>query len=801
MKLINYSVSKNIVKIGTDEGIIRVYAVRDDTLRITATKQEDFSPKPSRTVVNQSVSCQLSVILDDRVLIVRTPKVTIRVNRETCSFSYYDAKGRLLVKEPDGGGKFLEAYDLKKMVFDRDSKIERTQSADGLRIRAVGKEKFDRRAWRWKLAFQFDGEEALYGLGSHEEGIMNLRGHCQYLYQENQKIVIPAFVSTNGYGFFFDNSSYMTFHDDVYGSYVWADAADEIDYYFFYGPEFDGIISAYRNLTGGCPMFPKSTFGYIQSKERYASQEEILETARKYRSLGIPLDMIVLDWKSWEGDLWGEKIFDSSRFPDPAAMTAELHRLKIRFMISIWPIMNIGGRNHKEMMEAGCLLGNCATYDAFSDKARKLYWKQAREGLFSKGIDAWWCDCTEPFEADWHGRMKPEPEQRVVMNAGEAKKYLDPAEINAYSLLHSKGVYEGQRACTGNKRVVNLTRSSFAGQHRYATIAWSGDIPASWDTLKKQIPAGLNFCVTGEPYWTLDIGAFFVKRDKDLWFWNGCYDKGCEDLGYRELYVRFLELGAFLPVFRSHGTDTPREVWNFGKPGEMFYDAIVRFIRLRYRFLPYIYSLAAGVSLRDGTFLRMLPFDFRADPNTYNIGDEYLFGPSVLVCPVTRPMYYRENSVPVEEHDYTRKVYLPKGCGWYDFWTDRYFDGGASIRAAAEIDRIPLFVRAGSVIPFGNDAQNAEDSVWERVSVYPGADAAFTLYDDAGDNYEYEKGSYSAIEILWDEQKRALTIGERKGGYPEMPSSVKLTVSLRGGVSPVEKQIVYEGRELTVPFG
>lgn len=801
MKLINCSTSENTAVLYTDEGMIRIYAVRDDVFRITVTKEKSFSQKPSFAVINRNVSCQLSVISGDQVVIVRTPKISIRINRGTCCFSYYDARGRLLAREPDEGGKALEAYDLKKMTFDRDSQIERTQGADGLRISTVGKETAGRRAWRWKLAFRFDGDEALYGLGSHEEGTMNLRGHCQYLYQENRKIVIPAFVSTNGYGFFFDNASYMTFHDDAYGSYVWADAADEMDYYFLYGPEFDGIVSAYRSLTGGCPMFPKSTFGYIQSKERYASQEEILETAEKYRSLGIPLDMIVLDWKSWEGDLWGEKIFDPSRFPDPAAMTAELHRRNIRFMVSVWPIMNEGGRNYQEMRDAGCLLGNRATYDAFSEKARGLYWKQAEEGLFSKGVDAWWCDCTEPFEADWNGRMEPEPEQRVAINTGEAKKYLDAAEINAYSLMHSKGIYEGQRACTEKKRVVNLTRSAFAGQHRYGTISWSGDIDASWDTLKKQIPAGLNYCVTGEPYWTLDIGAFFVKRDKNLWFWSGRYDKGCEDLGYRELYVRFLELGAFLPVFRSHGTDTPREVWNFGKPGEMFYDAIVRFIRLRYRFLPYVYSLAAGVTLRGGTMLRMLPFDFRADPNTYGIGDEYLFGPSVLVCPVTRPMYYLENSVPVEEHDYTREVYLPKGCGWYDFWTGRYRDGGTSFRAAAEIDRIPLFIRAGSVVPFGNDARNAEDSAWNGIAVYPGADAAFTLYDDAGDGYEYEKGRYAAVELRWDEQKRTLTIGERKGGYPEMALSGKLTVSLRGGTAPVEKQVAYEGRELTVSFG
>ena len=426
---------------------------------------------------------------------------------------------------------------------------------------------------------------------------------------------------------------------------------------------------------------------------------------KEYRQRQIPLDGIVLDWRSWPGDLWGQKSLDPERFPQPQAMIEELHRLQARLMVSIWPTMHNHGPNHREMLEQGFLLGDQVTYNAFDEQARALYWKQANEGLFSLGVDAWWCDCTEPFEADWTGETRPEPEERRRMNTEEAKKYLDPQYINAYSLQHSRGIYEGQRLTTRSKRVVNLTRSAYAGQQRYGTITWSGDISAKWQTLKQQIAAGINFCVTGLPYWTADIGAFFVAK-KDLWFWDGDFPEGCEDLGYREFYVRFFQYGTFLPLFRSHGTDTPREVWRFGEPGSRFYDTLVTFIRLRYRLLPYIYSLAGRVTQEDYTMLRALAFDFRQDPQVYNIADQYLFGPAFLVNPVTEPMYYLPGSQPLPPHSQTRQVYLPAGSDWYDFWTGRRFSGAQTVEADAPLEILPLFVRAGSIVPFGPDIQS-----------------------------------------------------------------------------------------------
>lgn len=794
MKFVNYRIESGKVFIHTDTGKILLSAVQNGIVHVQITAQSDFSNKSSYSVVNYDVLEQFTVIESEVSITVKTSKISIIINKETCAFSYYDSCGWLLSKEPKNNVKSLTEFPLAKTVFDRNSKVNVTQNADGVRADVEGVKKVDRTAWHYKLPFEFDRDEAVYGFGSHEEGLLNLRGHCQYLYQQNMKAVVPVMVSTNGYGIFFDNYSYMTFHDDEFGSYVWVDVADEINYYFLYGPEFDAIIESYRWLTGGCPMLPKSTFGYIQSKERYVDQQEILDTAAEYRRRKIPLDMVVLDWKSWTGELWGQKSFDPERFPDPKGMTDRLHDMNVKFMISIWPIMSFGGQNHTEMMEKDFLLGNCSTYNAFDEDARKLYWQHANEGLFRYGVDAWWCDCTEPFEADWKGQVKPEPEQRVVINTEAAKKYIDPADINAFSLLHSKGIYEGQRSVTDEKRVVNLTRSSYAGQHRYGTITWSGDIAANWETLRKQTAAGLNFCVTGEPYWSLDVGGFFVKKNKNLWFWDGEYDEGCADLGYRELYTRFLQLGAFLPVFRSHGTDTPREAWRFGAEGEPFYDAIVKFIHLRYQLLPYIYSLAGMVTFENYTMMRMLAFDFRNDFRTYDIDDEFMFGPSLLVCPVTNPMYYAPGSKPIEVQNYTREVYLPKGCGWYDFWTGRYYDGGTTVQAAADISKIPVYVKSGSILPLGNQAQSTAESKLDKLVIYPGASSSFIYYEDSGDNYGYENNECCFTKIEWNDHEQSLTIHERKGSFPSMEQDREVEVEIHcENHPPVSKKIHMNG--------
>jgi alpha-D-xyloside xylohydrolase len=773
MKRNHFTAQPNGLQLETSQGLIDLTAYSPEIIRIRYTIEPVFSPNKSLLVVTAAQNpVEVSIQETSEALIFSTTKLSIQIDRNTLAFTYRDARGLILTREPNRGGKTLMPVDVIKFIPSTENGIQTDVGADGLNSSARAfTERIDRKAYHTKLEFDWADGEALYGLGSHEEGMFNLRGQHQYLYQQNMKVAIPVLISTRGYGIFMDSCSYMTFHDDAFGSYLWSDVDDELDYYFLYGPEFDQIVHEIRALTGHSPMLPKWAFGYIQSKERYATQDELVSIVRAYRQRELPLDGIVLDWKSWTGDLWGQKTFDPQRFPNPSQMTADLHALNARLMVSIWPIMRPGGANWQEMKDRGHLLGNQATYNAFSAAARACYWEQANQGLFAHGVDSWWCDCTEPFEADWKGAIKPEPEERMRINTEESKRYLDPEFINAYSLLHSQGIYEGQRWASAEKRVVNLTRSAYLGQQRYATITWSGDHSARWDTLRRQIADGLNFCATGMPYWTLDIGAFFVKRNPELWFWSGDYDEGVADLGYRELFVRWFQYGAFLPMFRAHGTDTPREIWRFGEPGEVFYDALVSALQLRYRLMPYIYSLAGWITQHDYTMLRALPFDFRSDPATYDIGDQYLFGPSLMIAPVTRPMLYDVGSTPISGAAQTRPVYLPAGAEWYDFWTRQRFSGGQTIQAEAPISRLPLYVRAGSILPMGPVRQHVNDQPEAPVElhIFPGKDGSFELYEDEGDQYNYEDGAFSTINIYWQDAGRQLTLGARKGQYAGMP--------------------------------
>ncbi len=806
MTTLTYQIRDDGLYLHTGRGMLALTPYTARAVRVRYTLRDAFSTRESLMVTAQPAAIPFTVTETPEKLVFATDALAIEIDRQTAAFTYRDQTGRLLTREPARGGKTLTPIDVVVSQFDTSVDAERGASVDGVRshARAV-REVVDRQAYQTKLEFEWADGEALYGLGSHEEGMFNLRGQHQYLYQQNMKAVVPVLVSTRGYGVLLDCYSLMTFHDDAFGSYLWSEVADELDYCFVYGPEFDQVVRELRGLTGTAPMLPKWAFGYVQSKERYVTQTELLEVVREYRARNLPLDCIVLDWKSWPGDLWGQKSLDPERFPDPDGLTAALHDLHAHLMVSIWPIMARGGDNWREMLEHGYLLGNQATYNAFDPAARACYWDQASRGLFSHGVDAWWCDCTEPFEADWNGAVKPEPEERLRINTGEAKRYLDPAYINAYSLLHSQSIYEGQRQANPDKRVVNLTRSAYMGQHRYATVTWSGDIAANWETLRRQIADGLNFCATGLPYWIVDIGAFFVQRKPDLWFWNGDYDAGVEDLGYRELYVRWFQYGAFLPMFRSHGTDTPREVWRFGSPGEPMYDALVKALDLRYRLLPYIYSLAGWVTQRGYTMLRGLPFDFRDDPATYDIADQFMFGPAFLVSPVTQPIYYGPESRPLAGVVQARPVYLPAGCDWYDFATDRRFTGGQTVLAQAPLDTLPLYVRAGSIVPMGPRRQHVQDlpDAPFELHVYPGRDGSFLLYEDEGDGYGYEQGAYATILIEWDDRARQLRLGPREGAYPGMPATRTFTVVLHGEQQTGEtssEQVAYDGRPSSVTF-
>jgi alpha-D-xyloside xylohydrolase len=791
MPILTYTSRPDGLHIQTPTAWLLLTPYTPQTIRVRWSAKAEFSTRPSLMVVAQPDPAAAYTVTDaGDALHFATSAVTIAIDKRTAAFTYSDSQGKLLTREPARGGKTLMPVDVLVSVFDAATDMETGVTADGVRVRARNvRQVVDRQAYHTKLEFEWAEDEALYGLGSHEEGMLNLRGQHQFLYQQNMKAVVPVLVSTRGYGILLDAYSLMTFHDNAFGSYLWTEYADELDFYFVYGPEFDQVVHELRHLTGPAPLLPKWAFGYIQSKERYVSQAELVEIVQEYRRRQLPLDCIVLDWRSWVGDLWGQKTLDPERFPDPGAMMADLHALHARLMVSIWPIMKPGGGNWQEMHDQGFLLGNQATYDAFNPDARALYWQQADQGLFRHGIDAWWCDCTEPFEADWNGTFKPEPEERLRINTDEAKRYLDPQFINAYSLLHSQGIYTGQRQAGSAKRVVNLTRSAYMGQHRYATVTWSGDVTATWETLRKQVADGLNFCVTGSPYWTLDVGGFFVQNKPEFWFWRGDYDQGVADPGYRELFVRWFQYATFLPMLRAHGTDTPREIWRFGEPGEPAYDALARFLQLRYRLLPYIYSLAGWTTHQDYTMLRLLAFDFRDDPNVYDVRDQYMFGPAFLVCPITAPMDSARGAS-------LREVYLPAGGDWYDVWSGERLAGGQTIAAGADLSTLPLYVRAGSIVPMAQPQQYVDEHPAAPVElhIFPGKDGAFQLYEDAGDGYDYEGGACATIDIRWQDADRCLTIGERRGNYPGMQQQRNFIVVV--GVQRMTA--AYTGSELTV---
>ena len=487
---------------------------------------------------------------------------------------------------------------------------------------------------------------------------------------------------------------------------------------------------------------------------------------KQFRDRGLGLDCLVQDWNSWIPGHWGEKQLDPDCFPDVAGMIGALEKQNVHFMLSIWPNPGEITEDYREFKEKDHLLPASDLYNAFDPAARMLYWEQTRRGLFQQGIRAFWCDSCEPFCPEWV-EDQPEVSQLFEEYIRTSEQFIPRDRINAYGLVHAQTIYDGMRGETGAYRVCNLTRSAHTGSQRYGTIVWSGDISAKWDTLRKQIPAGLNFCASGLPFWTLDIGGFFIKQGTQ-WFWDGDFDDPDRDPGYRELLTRWFQLGAFLPVFRSHGTDVRREPWHFGEEGDLFYDAIKAAIDLRYRLMPYIYSTAADAALKDGTMMRMLAFDYRHDEQALQVKDQYLFGRSILVCPVTEPMYYEPGFRKSTNPALTRRVYLPEGNDWFDFYTMESYSGGQWIEVPLTIQRIPLFVKAGSIIPMTQSVRNTAQSAGMKVEfrVFPGADGEFTIYEDSGDGYGYERGEYRMTRVFWDERNQKLTIETKEKGHP-----------------------------------
>jgi alpha-D-xyloside xylohydrolase len=732
-------------------GTLKVVVCSDSVIRVLYSATANLSEQPDYVVVKKDwPGAKFDVQSTDNEIVLSTASLKVVVGRIDGSITYRSA---------DGGHLLQEATRKLTPVEVNGEHTYHSESFFSI----------------------YGSHEALYGLGQHQAGVWNYRGESIDITQDNSNISIPFLVSSKGYGIYWNNDSRSRFNNKFANYlYVSSEVADVIDYYFFYGPDLDKVVAGYRELTGQAPMFGRWAYGFWQCKNRYKSQEEILGVAKKYRDLHIPVDDIVQDWFWWNRK--GEFVFNKN-YPDPKGMVDDLHRDHFHLMLSIWPFFEPGSANYDYMDKQGWFVDKfkfakppyhtdaMAVYDATNPEARKFYWSEINKALFSLGIDAWWMDTTEP---ETEGQ-----EDNILLGhklaAGSGNRY-----VNIFPLMDTGAVYDGQRSTSDKKRVYILSRSAFSGEQRNSVTAWSGDINSDFFSYRRQIPAGLNFALSGIPYWTTDIGGFVFGNP--------------DDFAFRELFVRWFQFGTFSPVLRVHGTRNPdeNELWSYGPDAQKI---LVNFDKLRYRMLPYIYSLAWKTTNAGYTPMRPLVMDFRTDERAQNIGDQFMFGPAFLVNPVTEPAAT------------TRQLYLPD-AKWYDFWSGAAVAGGHMIEAPAPLDRLPLYVRAGSILPLGPDMEWSTEKPADPIElrIYPGADSDFTLYEDENDNYNYEKGAYATIPLHWDSNKSTLTIGDRKGSFPGMLKQRTFRVVFvhkdhGAGVAAsdeADKVVSYSGMKITV---
>ena len=816
-----------------ESGTLRLQICADKIVRVVTAAGEALPTNKSFIVTADWKPVAFKLAETKTNFTVHTKSLAARVDKASGAVTFLDNAGKVLLAEQPGArrlapnGEFFTAED----------------------------------------SFASPPDEVLFGLGQYQEGLWNWRGLPREFRQHNMTASLPVLMSSRGYGLLWDNASITdfnpltneialvsandavvstnskvpkiftwngTFTNDTAGEYVFFARADNnreefsitvdgqeitgiknywtpfslcglvtlpankscavtvrgganvrlfagrrstvttfrsrfartVDYTFFYGPELDDVIAGYRHATGAAPMWPKWAYGFWQCRERYSSQAELLEAAAGFRSRGLPLDLIVQDWKYWGKHGWGSYEWDTNSYPDPAGMIENLHAENVKFMISVW--CNPHGNTLVDLTNHHATVGEWI--DVFNPLGRDIRWQHLNDAFYKIGTDAWWGDATEPGDTgrSFEGR-------ETFLGASDFFR-------NAYPLFASQSIYEGQRATDTGKRVVNLTRSAFPGMQRYAAASWSGDISGNWITLQRQIPAGLNFCLAGIPYWTTDCGGFWHPADQ--------YTSS----DYNELLARWFEWSTFCPILRIHGGGTRTEMWEWLPETQKILRA---YDELRYRMLPYNYSVAWRVTSEGYTILRALPLDFRADTNALAVGDEYMFGPAFLVAPVT------------EAKATSRKVYLPSGTSWVDFWTGENFDGGQTVNADAPLEKIPLFVRAGSIVPLGPVMQYASEKPADPIElrIYRGADGAFTLYEDEGDNYNYERGVHATIPISWSEKTQTLTLGKRVGTFPGMLKTrnfrlVRVKSGMGIGMTAADTviEVRYDGKTKRVNF-
>jgi alpha-D-xyloside xylohydrolase len=713
-----------------DKGVMKIRVCKDDIIEVKYSSLSSLASKTSLVIKNEfKVAPAFTVTEKPGEIIITTGRLKIKVSKSTNAIAYADLKDGVILSEDATAGKEVTAATVAGI-----------------------------NTYNCSTLFNSPADEALFGLGCHPEDslAMNYKGRNQDLAIKYMTGAIPVLLSTKGYGLLWDNYSPSYFYGAEAGNtkykYV-SESGTMVDYYFFYGEEFDKIISLYREATGPAPMFPKWSFGLFQSQDRYKSQAEVLSVKDNYRNNHIPVDCIVQDWYYWEPDVIGSHVMYPARYPNPKALVDELHKANIHGMISIWPVFAKGTRNFDELTREGCMTDitwkNVVTftydnyYDAHSSKARDIYWRQAKDSLIGRyGWDAWWVDQCEPD----NGTLLDD-RRKTTFALGRGIDYF-----NTYSLMHSEGLYKNWRNDIAGKRAFFLIRQAFAGQQRNSATLWSSDITCTFHSYKDQVPQGINACASGIPYWTSDIGGYHLNWTAPDW----------STPANRELFTRWFQFGAFSPIFRIHGKG---ERAMFSQNWDANTKAILlNFDNLRYRLLPYIYSLSWKVTNENYTIMRALAFDFRTDPAIYNIPDQYMFGNAFLVNPVTEQIYSAGTEKPK-----TRKVYLPK-ADWYDFWTGKALKGGQTIEASAPIEILPLYVKAGSIVPMGPFLQYATEKTADpmELRVYPGADGQFVIYEDENDTYNYLKGKYATFQFNWNDAKKTLTISDRKGDFSGM---------------------------------
>lgn len=736
------------------DGVLRIEPCAENIARITFSPQSSI-PNLSNPIIADS-ACSLThftVSESAASIVMQLSGMSISISRQSGAVRFLDASGRLLLRE-----------------IDKPS--PRSVSA------ISGDNETTNRASVW---FKLAQDEWLYGLGQHNDGVLNQRYLEIQLSQENTYISIPFFVSSQGYGVLWNATSETLWNNrfepelEISSSYQ-----DAVDYFFVYGPSFDSIIHGYRKLTGAAPLFPLSAYGYWQSKSAYATQKELLGIAAKYRELHIPIDNIVID-APFETQ-YGSGVFDA-RFPDPKRAVSTLAHEHINVMVNLKPWIVKGSARFDKMEKEGDFIGvtepiasyypNLRIYDAFNPQARKTYWEGIKNSIYAMGISSFWLDSDEPVFPNAGEQGSPLASAHTALGPGS--RYED-----IYPFMTASSIYDGYRTTGDNKRIFILSRSAYTGIQRKATAVWSGDTTPTFETLRRQIVDGLDYSMTGLPYWTTDIGGFLGGNPNDP--------------AYQELYVRWFQFGVFCPLFRAHGARPTNEIWSYGPRAQSI---LTLYDRLRYRMLPYIYDLAAQTTFDDYTPMRSLAFDFRNDPKVLDIGDEYMFGQSLLVAPV------------IEAGAQARSVYLPEGTGWYDFWTGQHLDGGKTVNRQAPLTVLPLYVRAGTILPLGPEEEYTEEHPDAPIvlRIYRGADTSMSLYQDDGLTYQYEDGEYAKIPITWNDKKNILTMGERKGQFPGMRKEfvfrVVLVTNKRGtgeAVSNWDRDVKYDGLRKEVDF-